>query len=583
VLQEIIIQNFVIAKNISIQLQDGFNVFTGETGAGKTLLMNAILFGLGHSIQKESMGEEKARPYVRLTFTAIPQSIHHTIQNEGYDSDTEDCLVLERTFSSQGKNRSRINGQVCTLHLFKEIGNELIDFHGQRETGSLLIAKKQLEYLDKYIGKEATLHRQNIRSLRSQLLLNVKTRTTLQQKEKELAQESEYLQFQMQEIETAQVLPEEWELLQEERSQLENRTELIQELQNTLLFLSEGDDNHEIVRNLLQKSIKSLSTISSFSKVASDNLQTLTTVDSVIKDVSHELHQELSNLETNYNPSGLEQCLDRIDLLQTIRSRYGNSYGEIQQTYKQKKLRYEEIQAQTHNIGSLVEQEKDIRNRLEKECFSLHQVREKASHDLAREIESNLHELSMPTATFSIQFSNQIAPENELSYVSFKECKVKTDETGMDQISFQFQPNHDLPMMPIDKIASGGELSRIMLAIKAVLKKNDKENVVYIFDEIDTGINGVTGNKVGVKLKSISSHSQTLCITHLPQIAACGDSHYYIQKSTESATTIASVNQLNPPNRIKEIARMMGGNISSPTAIEHAKEILLHASKSIAK
>ncbi|MDD4028738.1 MAG: DNA repair protein RecN [Caldisericia bacterium] len=579
-LKEILIQNFVIAKNILISLEDGFNVFTGETGAGKTLLMNAILFGLGHSIHKEAMGEEKSRPYVRLTFTKIPKSVYNTIQNEGYECDTDDCLILERTFSSQGKNRSRINGQVCTLQFFKEIGNELIDFHGQRETGSLLIPKKQLEYLDKYIGKEARVSRHQIHTLRNQLVSLVNERTTLQQKEKAMAQEAELLQFQLHEIETAQIEPQEWELLQEERNRLENHTELIQEMQNSLRSLSEEDDHQETARNLLQKSIKALSMIASFSKVAAENLQTLETVDSVLNDASHELHQELSTLESNYDSARLEQCLERIDVLQTIRSRYGTSYEEIQKTYQQKKDRFEDIEKQTHDIDSLCERENEIRNLLTKECSFLHQLRVQASQNLARDIENNLHQLSMPNALFALHFSSQIASENDTAYILFENEKVKVDDTGLDHISFHFQPNPDLSLMPINKIASGGELSRIMLAIKATLKKNDQENVVYIFDEIDTGINGVTGNKVGTKLKSLSILSQTLCITHLPQIASCGDSHYYIEKSTESSSTISSVNKLNTQDRVKEIARMMGGDINSPTAIEHAKEMVLHASKS---
>jgi DNA repair protein RecN (Recombination protein N) len=579
-LTEIIIQNFVIAKDISIQLKNGLNVFTGETGAGKTLLMNAILFGLGHSIPKEAMGEEETRPYVRLTFSKIPPEVYQKIQEEGYDYEEDDSVILERTFSNQGKNRSRINGQMSTLQFFKEIGYDLIDFHGQRETGSLLYPKKQLEYLDAYIGENAVDLVKKIQSLRFQLSKIINQRVSFQKKEKEMQQEEELLQFQIQEIESAQVTPQEWESLQEERSQLENHSELITEIQNALRFLSEEDEYQDSASTLVQKSLKALASISSYSKNASSNLHTLETVNSIIKDSSHELHQELVTLETNYDPEKLEQVLDRIDVLQKLRSRYGPSYDEIKDTYSVKKKKLEEIQNQTHNISTLLEQEKQLRDVLSQHCIQLHNFRIEASKKLATEVENNLHQLSMPKAVFSVHFSSQEALEDDPVYAILNNKKVKVDARGVDQASFHFQSNAGLPMMPINKIASGGELSRIMLAIKATLKQNDQKNIVYIFDEIDSGINGVTGNKVGMKLKTISSSSQTLCITHLPQIASYSDSHYFIEKSTDHQTTIASVHELHSHERVKEIARMMGGDIESPTALEHAKEILLHASKS---
>ena len=579
-LTEIVIQNFVIAKNISIGLKNGLNVFTGETGAGKTLLMNAILFGLGHSIPKEAMGEETTRPYVRLTFSKVPLGVFQKIQEAGYDYEEDDSVVLERTFSHQGKNRSRINGQMSTLQFFKEIGYDLIDFHGQRETGSLLYPKKQLEYLDAFIGDNATALVKKIQSLRNQLLKVIGQRVSFQEKEKEMQQEEELLQFQIQEIESAQIQPQEWESLQEERSQLENHSELIAEIQNALRYLTEEDEYQESANTLVQKSIKALASISAYSKNASSNLQTLETVNSIIKDSSHELHQELVTLETNYDPEKLEQVLDRIDVLQKLRSRYGPSYEEIKEAYSSKKKRLEEIQNQTHNISTLLKEEKQLLDELSKHCIQLHNIRMEASNKLATEIENNLHQLSMPKAVFSIQFSTQEALENDPLFATFDAKKVKVDTSGIDQISFHFQSNAGLPMMPINKIASGGELSRIMLAIKATLKQNDQKNIVYIFDEIDTGINGVTGNKVGMKLKTISNSSQTLCITHLPQIASYSDSHFFIEKSSYHETTIASVHELHPHERVKEIARMIGGDINSPTALEHAKEILLHASKS---
>ncbi|MCK5849109.1 MAG: AAA family ATPase [Caldisericia bacterium] len=579
-LKKIVIQNFVIAKNIGIDLSEGFNVFTGETGAGKTLLIHAILFGVGNSIPKESMGLENSRPYVNLVFSSISDPIKIQLDLAGFEIEENDELFLERTFSSKGKNRTKINGQIASLSFYKQIGKQLIDFHGQRETGTLLQSKKQLMYLDNYIGKDADLLKQQIKNYRKNLSDIIQHIASIENQEAEFMQEKELFEFQIQEIEAVNLKDKEWESLVSDKNRLTHSQLMIDTLENVHKFVSSGDSLNDTASDLIQKAIQQINKITEFSVTSRQSLESLETVDSILKDIIRDVNSELSDLTAEYDDKKLRTILERLDTIQNLHQKYGFSFSQITTTLQKKKTRLLFLSNQNNSLLELKNRETTIRSDLQRYCIKIHSLRKEASISISRQIEKHLHELSMPDAKFIILFSENTRKETSSLYVTHLNNEVSLDDTGFDNIAFHFQANQGMSPLSIQSVASGGELSRIMLSIKASIGNELNDDTTFIFDEIDSGINGLTGNVVGAKLKTISQKHQTICITHLPQIASFGNSHYSINKSSISSSTISSVELLSKDKIILEIARMMGGNNLSDVAINHAKEMVEHAKNS---
>ncbi|HSG25021.1 MAG TPA: DNA repair protein RecN [Anaerolineales bacterium] len=565
-LLELRIENFAIIDKIDLELGPGLTVFTGETGAGKSIIIDAVETLLGVRADMSIIRTGVAHSSVEATFKIMPkvrEQVHQILKEEAL-LDDENYVTLRREFRREGRNIARVNGRTVNLAMLKGLGELLIDLHGQSEHLSLLRIKSHLHLLDRFAEAEAELddYRENYRELQ-----RVRTELRqLRQSEKEATRKMEMLAFQVQEIEQAGLETDEEEALKSERVRLANAENLAKQANIALVALDEGELDSASASDRLGIALQALEDLV---KVDQEQAEFLSRVQELF-DGAVDLARDLSGYlqEIEFEPERLEEVEERLNLIYSLKRKYGETISEILAFGAQAQ---EELDAITHaeeRMQTLISEEKKLLKLLAEKALAVSAKRHQASEQLSKEIEGELKDLRMDEAKFSVSFSTSPDPRGlpipDGSRVAF-------DQNGFEQVEFLVAPNLGEGMKPLVKIASGGETSRLMLALKNVLARAD-HTPTLIFDEIDQGIGGRVGAVVGEKLWNLAKEHQVLCITHLAQLAGYGDRHFKVEKSVTEGRTVTVVANVTDQDRLVELAQMLG-DVSEGT-LQSANEIL---------
>jgi len=551
-LSELTISNFAIIDHLRLTMSPGFTVLTGETGAGKSIIIDAVSTLLGGRADVELIrsGTERARiEGVFILSPALRDELTPFLHEHGLD-ENGDTLILTREINRNGRHVCRVNGRTVTLNVFSQIGERLVDIHGQGEHLSLLRVKEHLNFLDRYGGlqeQRAMLAEQvrRLRRVREEL-------AALRRDERELARRADLLQYQIREIEDAKLRPGEEEELLAERKLLLNAERLSTLANAAFQKLGGGDEEQYTVVDLLGSVLRDLTELEKLDAHIAPQRQLVEEVSYQLDDLAHTLRSYRDRIE--FNPVRLQTIEERLDVIHNLKRKYGNSIAEVLHFAEEAA---KELHAITHNeerIAALQEEEARLVVDIGAQAAALSTARRQAANRLELAVERELDELNMKQARFVVDMQWREADDG----VVVEGKRYACDLSGIDHVEFLISPNVGEPPKPLAKIASGGETSRLMLALKTVLSTVD-EVPTLIFDEIDQGIGGRAGGIVGRKLWGLTAKHQVLCVTHLPQLACYGDVHYKVDKVQSEGRTVTRAQVLDEQERIEELAAMLGG------------------------
>ena len=565
-LTELRIENFAIIQELQLEFNQGLVIFTGETGAGKSIIIDALEAVLGGRAETNTIRTGVDRAYVEATFRLAPQikdQLNAILQAEDL-LDDPDYVTLGREIRMEGRNTARINGRTVTATLQREIGAFLVDIHGQSEHLSLLHVRNHRRLLDSFANVAPLLSA--YRETYDQLRKIQKELLNLQQNERDKARRLDMLTFQIQEIEAAKLNPGDEEELRQERTRLANAESLAKHSQNALMLIDQGEQEIPGISDLMGEVVESLQSLSridpsteSLYERAEENLTSL-------QEVALDLQNYAENIE--FNPRLLNRIEERIDLINNLKRKYGNSVEEILAYGERARRELESITHAEERIEALEAEESTLLSELAEKGLGLSDRRKESAEELSALLEGELDELRMANAQFKVGITTQ--PDDSGLPLSGGE-KVAFDSGGFDRVEFLVETNPGEDFKSLVKVASGGETSRLMLALKNVLARAD-EVPTLIFDEIDQGIGGRVGVVVGEKLWNLSRQHQVMCITHLPQLAGFGDQHYRVTKAISDGRTQTEVVPLLGEERRQELAQMLGP-VSEGT-LRSADEIL---------
>ncbi len=550
------ISNIAIIKEAVVDFDNGLNVLTGETGAGKSIIIDAINAILGERTSRELIRTGSNNAEVTAFFEEVNDSVISVLDELGITCEEDNTLLISRKISVDGKNVCKVNGISVSVSMLKRIGQALVNVHGQLDNHNLLNEELHYTYIDSYAENQEL--RDKYLSTYSDYC-NTKNRLNhLIVDESEKARKIDLLTYQINEISDADIQIGEWAYLEKRKKVLQNAEQLLSLVNNTVEIF-EGNDNFNGVGDMLNTASASLIKASAYDDSLNKIADSVTDISYNIGDFTSELKDFIYNFDVD--PNELDIIEDRLNVLFKLSKKYGATEEEI--------LNYlETAQKELDNITFLDKKKDELEKELEEKYTTLKNVgaelslnRRKFSELFIKEITNELSFLDMASITFKVV-------QNQKSF----------DETGADEIYFLISANAGEEPKPLSKIASGGELSRIMLAIKNVLASKDNIQTL-IFDEVDTGVSGRAAQKIGIKLKEVSKNRQVLCVTHLAQIASFADNHFLISKSESDNQTYTKVESLDNDGRIHEIARIIGGAESSQLSLDTAKEMIENSKK----
>jgi len=553
-LAELQITNFAIIDHLALHFDAGLLTFTGETGAGKSIIFDAVevLLGGRADITVIRSGADIALIEGNFNIASSEhQAVHAILKSEDLlNEDDPNSLFLSRELRSNGRSTARINGRIATVSLLRQLGEYLVDLHGQSEHLSLLRTREHLGLLDRYANCEDLLdaYQENYQQLQT----TRRRLYELRQAEQDATRRADLLRYQIDEIQAAHLKPDEEDNLRVERDRLANAEELASLANEALQALDEGPQGVSATTDLLGQAIHALSKIQrldSSQAVLHEQAQLLF---ENLNDLGHKLRTYLENIE--FDPQRLQQLEERLDLIHRLKRKYGEIIPQILAFAEKARQDLDTITHTGEQIAELEARSHELLSGLAQQGQALSLARHSASLKLADAVQSELNDLHMTGAQFRVDFQQQLDPEGVL----LEDGRlVAFDATGFEQVEFLIAPNPGEGLKPLVKIASGGETSRLMLALKNVLAHADYIPTL-IFDEIDQGIGGRVGAVVGQKLWQLARNHQVLCITHLPQLASYGDQHYQVQKTVQGGRTATQVTILEGEDRIRELALMFG-------------------------
>ncbi|MBX3047036.1 MAG: DNA repair protein RecN [Anaerolineales bacterium] len=564
-LTELRIQNFAIIEDLTLELGSGLVTFSGETGAGKSILIDAVETLLGVRADTSLIRAGDDRAMVEGTFRipdATREHIHAILQREELLDDA-DYVQIAREFRREGRNVVRINGRPSTVALVRELGELLIDLHGQSEHLSLLRVPAHRVLLDRYAGVERELAAYQktygqLQELRREL-------SSLREAEADAARRIELLSFQVQEIEAAKLQPEEEAGLRDERTRLANAESLAANATLALAALDEGQDEAASASDRMGAAVEALGALARVDGSQAGLENRAQGLLDEMADIAHDLRGYLEQIE--FNPKRLEEVEERLALLQSLKRKYGEDIPAILEFGQRARKDLENISNAEERLEALQKGEGELLARLAQEAMALAAKRHSAAKELSKGIEIELDDLKMEAARFGVDFRTA-ADANGLEIDG---QRVAFDAHGHETVEFLVAPNPGEGLKPLVKIASGGETARLMLAMKNVLTRAD-HTPTLIFDEIDQGIGGRVGSVVGEKLWRLARAHQVLCVTHLPQLAAFGDQHFKVEKVVNDGRTQTQAVRLKDDARVNELANMFG-EISEGT-LQSARELM---------
>lgn len=549
---QLFINNIAVIEKASIEFENGFTVLTGETGAGKSIIIDAIHAVLGERTSKELVRTGTDAASVSALFTGLTEDARKKLQELSVPPEDDGSLLIQREIRLEGRSLCKINGAPATVSMLRELGPLLINIHGQHESYELLSPEVHMTYVDSFGGLEALLseyqesyHR--LREIQRKL-------EAFHTDEGEKARRVDLLRYQIEELEAAGIQPGEREELNRQREMIRNSEKIASALERVRLILA-GDDEADGLLSGISQASSELEKAADFMQDAQESVQKLQEAGFLLEDVD----AFLQSAAVDFDPQFLESIEDRLDVLYRLGLKYGDS--------EEKMLSFlEQCQKELHSIEFSDEEREALEERYETEkqhaielAKRLSNERKRSCKEFTELVKQELSFLNMPNVEFLSEFE-----------------RVPLYLMGCDKMQFLVSANKGEPPKPMSKIASGGELSRIMLAIKTVLSGKDGVDTL-IFDEVDTGISGAAANRVGEKLKQVSKNRQVLCITHLAQIAALADHHLQISKHVEQERTFTDVTPLGFDGRKRELARIIGGEQITELQLEMAEEMLKKA------
>ncbi len=532
------IKNIGIIDDLSINLNQGLNIVTGETGAGKTLIIDSLGILAGNRFSKEMIRSGEDYSYVELCLF-LPE----------YKEAIDGNIIITREIYSSGRNLCKINGRLVTVAELKEFMKAMIDIHGQQDNQKLLDEQMHIRYLDDFAGEALLNIKQQYKELykkQNEILKDLKNNYG---DDKEKQRKLDLLRYQFNEIEEAKLKPNEEEDLQEKRSKMLNAEKIKENLSQASICIEEN------AIDSISVAIRSLEKIENLDKKYEMILNSLKSSYYELQEVARDLASQ--NEENDFNEIDRNQIEERLDFIFSLKRKYGNNIIEILNYQKEIEKEINEIENLEEYTTSLKKELKQVQSQMLKLAINMNQIRKEYAKILSEKINQELADLEMKNARFYVEIQSN--EENQFN------------KNGFDTVHFLISTNIGEAAKPLIKIASGGEMSRIMLAIKTVLADVDK-TAVLVFDEIDTGISGLAANKVAMKLKKIAKNHQVLCVTHLASIAAAGDHNYYIFKKVYEQKTKTEVKTLDEQETLSEIARISSGEITE-ISLNHAKEL----------
>ena len=560
-LKELSIKNFAIIDQLRVEFAPGLNVFTGETGAGKSIVVDALSLALGERANVDLIRSGFQEAVVEAAFelnNRIAADVSMVLSEQGIEMDPGGDLIVRRVLSSSGKNKVYINGSLANLATLAAVGANLADIHGQHEHQSLLSLERQMEMLDTFGDLDAL--RDDVTAEYRRLLDIRKKLAELQEGERDRAQREDLLRYQKNEIEAAQLKPGEDEELANAQKVMAHAEKLaaLSAMVDEALYSSDGS----VLANL-KKAINGLKDVVQIDSSLSGALDLCESGRAQIEEAAREVSSYLNRGE--FDPQRLEQIGDRLDLIQKLKKKYGNTIEEIIDFGAKASASLERMERSTEEIENLKSGIQEIKFGLTDKANQLTKKRKAAARELEKKVETELSHLGMKKTTFTVKITQEPGGD------TFDGLKL--GPRGADRVEFLISPNAGEEPKALAKIVSGGELSRIMLALKTILVEGDSIPTL-VFDEVDAGIGGAVAEEVGKKLKRVASKRQVFCITHLPQIASMAGSHYGVTKSVKKERTSTEVRLLDKQERVDEIARMLGGKTITEATIKHAEEMI---------
>ncbi len=541
------IENIAVIEQADISFDRGFNILTGETGAGKSIVIDAISAILGQRAYRDMIRTGAQKASVRAIFTDVPAL--SWFESNGVDYDSEICI--QREIYLDGKNVCRVNGVPVTVTVLHQLGIQLINIHGQHDSATLFDEENHLHFLDSF-ADNGFLREEYLEKYRSVSAIRKEIeRMTMDEGEKLRRMES--LRYQIEEISKARLEAGEDEVLEERRKLLQNSEKLSDGLDEAVECLYGGDDSDGAAA-LLQQAGRALEKLGRYTDSFSMIAERVNDLMYQVQDAAEEVRDAQDKL--SYSADELENIESRLDVIHKLRRKYGVTCADILEYLEKARQELDAIEFADDHLERLKGKLKKAEKEAWEQAYLLRENRRDAAQRLSVRILTELAQLDMPRVQFSCEFTEQELMAN-----------------GADTLVFYMSANAGEALKPMSKVASGGELARIMLAMKNVLAEKDQVNTL-IFDEVDTGVSGRAAQKVAEKLKSVASHKQVLCVTHLPQLAALADTHLLIAKSERDGRTYTTVKPLDLEGRKKELARIIGGATITETTLKSAEEML---------
>ncbi len=547
-LQNLHVKNLALIKETEVEFKEGLNILSGETGAGKSIIIGSINLALGEKVQKEMLRDSAESALVELIFSVEDEATRNALGALEIEME-DDTVILSRKITG-GRAIGRINGEAVSASKMREVAALLIDIHGQHEHQSLLSKRKHLEILDLFAREALSGYKEKLSACFREYRKLLEELEHSDSDTEERARELSFLEFEVNEIEDANLSVGEDETLEEQFRKYSNGKKILDAISAAYAATSEDDES---ASERVSRALRELGSVSQYDKRVEEIEQQLIEIDNLLSDFNREAAAYLS--EEEFDDETYYEIEKRLDLINHLKSKYGNSIEDILKAYEDKCKRVAVLKDYDEYLNQLLNKINKKKKELREISDQVSEIRKDQSIKLTDAIKDALMDLNFLEVRFTMEFRD-----------------IDFTENGTDEVEFMISTNPGEPLKPLGKVASGGELSRIMLAIKTVLAENDHIETL-IFDEIDSGISGRTAQMVSEKMNELGRSHQIICITHLPQIAAMADTHFLIEKSVENDTTVSHIHELSDEESVQELARMLGGVEITDKVVENAREM----------
>jgi DNA repair protein RecN (Recombination protein N) len=564
-IKSLLIQDYALIEKIEVEFKSGLNIITGETGAGKSILIDAMSLLLGERASSDVIRKGADKSVVEGIFEVDKNKRVKTFLNENELEELPE-LIIRREISSKGSNRCFVNDSPVALNIIKDLGDLLVDLHGQHEHQSLLRKETHINFLDGFGNNEELLR--TYKWLFTSLNKLMSELREIKEKDSAYREKRDVLEFQIKEIDAISPQVGEEEKLQNDLKILENSEKLL-ELTNRIydgLYESENS-----VQDSLSKIKNDLTELARIDPTFAESNNECETALTLVNDIADNIRKYKAKIEIE--PDQVEAIRERLGAINLLKKKYSGSIEALLEFRRKVGEEYQAAEGYSHQIANLEKKIKAVRDNASQAAEKLSKERTKISKNVKKEIELILAELGIPNAKFETRISQKELNQNNEDGLKFNNKNYTYDSNGCDEVEFYISTNVGEDVKPLAKVASGGEVSRIMLALKSVLAKSDKLPLL-IFDEIDSGISGNVAQKVGQALESLASFHQIIAITHLPQIAACSDHHYAVEKKELDGRVVSSIRKLTDHQKVLEVAKLLSGEKVTDASIKSAKELM---------